>query len=176
MKPSPALLGAGVTFLCSSVSLGQSTDHLSNEGQRSAQCRAVEGQWRQWDGDEAKRVDGKLLSSVNFDDQQANPQPPHLLQKIHQDVPIIVPPWHPHHLRAGGRGCLYSGSLSTQVSPLPGHRVMSGSGMSWGVWRDFGGHHQPSKAITTSGSGAKPARFQFPPGAKLAGLKSAPVT
>lgn len=31
LNPSPALLGAGVTFLCSSVSLGQSIDHLSNE-------------------------------------------------------------------------------------------------------------------------------------------------
>ena len=120
MKPSPALLGAEVTFLCSSVSLGQSTDHLSNEGQRSAQCRAVEGQWRQWDGDEAKRVDGKLSSSVNFDDQQANPQPPHLLQKIHQDAPILVPPWHPHHLRAGGGG---GGVVSTlAVYPHRCHR------------------------------------------------------
>ena len=108
LNPSPALLGAGVTFLCSSVSLGQSTDHLSNEGQRSVQCRAVEGQWRQWDGDKAKRVDGKLSSSVNFDNQQANPQPPHLLQKTHQDVPILIPPWHPHHLRAGGLGGVVS--------------------------------------------------------------------
>lgn len=180
LNPSPALLGAGVTFCCSSVSLGQSIDHLSNEGPRSVQCRAIEGQWRQWDGDETKRVDGKLSSSVNFDDQQANPQPPHLLQKNTSGCP------HPRSslassspegwrgCRAGGRGCLCSGSLSTQVSPLPGHHVMSGSGISWGVWRDFAGHHQPSRAITTSGSGAKPARFQFPPGAKLAGFKSAP--
>ena len=49
LNPSPALLGAGVTFLCSSVSLGQGIDHLSNEGQRSVLCRAVEGQWRQWE-------------------------------------------------------------------------------------------------------------------------------
>lgn len=110
---------------------------------------------------ETKRVDGKLSSSVNFGgDQQANPQPPHLLQKHIRMSPSLftLASSSPEGWReAGGRvvSLLYS-------SYPPGcHRcqdtvAMSESGDLLGsLERHCRSSRQPSRAITTSGSGAK---------------------